>query len=32
MGLARDLDVVILGGEEADRVTDLLVEHDVPVT
>ncbi|MDG2094723.1 MAG: amidohydrolase family protein, partial [Phycisphaerales bacterium] len=27
----RDLDVVILGGEEADRVTDLLVEHDVPV-
>jgi imidazolonepropionase-like amidohydrolase len=27
----RDLNVVILGGEEADRVADLLVEHDVPV-
>ena len=27
----RDLEVVILGGEEADRVADLLVAHDVPV-
>ena len=28
---SRDLEVVILGGEESDRVSDLLVEHDVPV-
>ncbi|MDG2423863.1 MAG: amidohydrolase family protein [Phycisphaerales bacterium] len=27
----RDLDVVILGGEESDRVIDVLVEHEVPV-
>ena len=27
----RDMKIVILGGEEADRVSDLLVEHDIPV-
>lgn len=27
----RDLDIVILGGEESNRVADLLVEYDVPV-
>ncbi|MAT82133.1 MAG: imidazolonepropionase [Phycisphaerae bacterium] len=28
---SRELDIVILGGEESDRVIDLLVEHEVPV-
>ena len=27
----RDLDIVILGGEEADRVSDLLIAEDIPV-
>jgi imidazolonepropionase-like amidohydrolase len=29
--LRFDLDLVLVGGAEANRVTDLLVEHDVPV-
>ena len=27
----RDLDIIIVGGHEADRVTELLTAHDVPV-
>ena len=28
---SRDLDIVILGGEESDRVADLLIAEDIPV-